>query len=119
MRKWYNKEKLTESELYILVLVEPNIVKLEELGGDIVMEEYVDEAEDVALHNGFGQSYDHEEADREAFREIAYVQGKEEGREEGIKIRNIDIARNLLNLKISISDIVKATGLTEKEIKNL
>ena len=85
MRKWYNKEKLTKSELYILALIDPNIVKLEELEGDIVMEEYVDEAEDVALHNGFGESYDHEEANLEAFREIAFLKGMEEGKEKGLQ----------------------------------
>ena len=93
------------------------------------MEEYVDEAEDVALHNGFGESYDHEEANLEAFREIAFLKGMEEGKEKGLQQgiqqgiqqgqsqSKLTIAKNLLKLNISIEDI--ATGLEVEEIKKL
>ena len=44
---------------------------------------------------------------------------KKEGRTEGTKEKTIEIARNLLNMQMSIGDISKATGLTEDEIKSL
>ena len=45
----------------------------------------------------------------------AKFEGKIEGKEE----RNIEVAKNLLNLGISVSDISKATGLSEAEINGL
>ena len=45
--------------------------------------------------------------------------GIDEGKKLGIKKRNIEVAKNLLELQMKISDIVKATGLSEKEIKAL
>ena len=47
------------------------------------------------------------------------VEGREEGRVEGEKRKAIAIARNLKSMGISISDISKATGLQEEEIKEL
>ena len=42
-----------------------------------------------------------------------------EALEKGKKEEKIEIAKNLLGLQMKISDIVKATGLTEKEIMAL
>ena len=46
-------------------------------------------------------------------------EGNEEGRVEGEKRKAIAIARNLKSMGMSISDISKATGLQEEEIKAL
>ncbi len=51
--------------------------------------------------------------------DTAYDEGKLEGIEEGIEIRNIEIAKNLLQLGLFLSDIAKATGLSEEEIEKL
>ena len=48
-------------------------------------------------------------------REGAY----DDGKEEGIKENKIEIAKNLINQKISIDVISKATGLPKEEIKTL
>ena len=44
-------------------------------------------------------------------------EGIEKGIEQGEKNKQIEIAKNMLNLNIEISLIEKATGLSEKEIK--
>ena len=44
---------------------------------------------------------------------------KSEGLELGIKEGKTEIAKNLLKLQMKISDIAKATGLSEKEINAL
>lgn len=46
-------------------------------------------------------------------------EGKEEGRQEGIKKSKIDIAKKMLAKKIDINTIIEVTGLEEKEIKKL
>ncbi len=51
--------------------------------------------------------------------EDAKKEGKSLGITEGIKKRNIEIAKNMLNMKMSIEDISKATGLTIAEIQRL
>ncbi|MCI6196450.1 MAG: hypothetical protein MR670_04375 [Prevotella sp.] len=46
-------------------------------------------------------------------------EGNEEGRVEGEKRTAIAIARNLKSMGMSISDISKATGLSEEEIDSI
>ena len=61
--------------------------------------------------------------DRQA--EIKYAmeegiqKGRTEGRAEGERNRNIEIAKNLLGMFIPIDQIKKATGLSEEEIEKL
>ena len=51
--------------------------------------------------------------------EGAKKDGIEEGKSIGIKESKLEIAQNLLNMKISVKDISKATGLTIQEIEKL
>ena len=45
--------------------------------------------------------------------------GKREGQREGQKLGIMKVARKLKQMKMSISEIREATGLTEKEIKEI
>lgn len=47
------------------------------------------------------------------------AEGKIEGKQEGIAERNIEIVRNLLAMDMPLNQIVKVTGLTQKEIEAL
>lgn len=47
------------------------------------------------------------------------IEGQKKGRISGIKEGTIKIAKNLLNMNMSIHDISKATGLSIKELKLL
>lgn len=49
----------------------------------------------------------------------ARMQGKLEGKQEGISERNLAIAQNALQMKIPVADIAKLTGLTCDEIAKL
>ena len=62
------------------------------------------------------------------FREIERLRAKarhdeaqalHHARQEGISERNIEIVQNALQMKMSIEDIAKLTGLTCKEVENL
>ena len=140
-KKWYTKgmKSLSEEEKYILALVEMDLDKLNDLGGENIMDEYVKEAEEVSFEGGVGEAYDKEWALRDqGYRDglsqgkaegkaEGFSQGKVEGREEGraegktegINERNLEIAKNLLENKVDISIIVSSTGLTEDEINSL
>lgn len=112
-KKWYTKgiKSLSEEEKYILALVEMDLDKLNDLGGDIVMDEYVKEAEEVSFEGGVGEAYDKEWALRD--------QGYREGMSQGKSKEKIEIAKNLLKNKVDISIIASSTGLTEEEINSL
>ena len=128
-KKWYTKgmKSLSEEEKYILALVEMDLNKLNDLGGENIMDEYVKEAEEVSFEGGVGEAYDKEWALRDQGYRDGLSQGKAEGREEGKaegisegkNERNIEIARNMLKDNISVESISKYTSLSIDEIKNL
>ena len=132
-KKWYTKgmKSLSEEEKYILALVEMDLNKLNDLGGENIMDEYVKEAEEVSFEGGVGEAYDKEWALRDqGYRDgllqgkaegkaEGFSQGKAEGKAEGINDRNFEIAKNLLKNKVDISIIASSTGLTEEEINSL
>ena len=104
-KKWYTKgiKSLSEEEKYILALVEMDLDKLNDLGGENIMDEYVKEAEEVSFEGGVGEAYDKEWALRD--------EGKREGKKE--------IAKNMLNEGRDINIITKCTGLTNEDINAL
>ena len=136
-KKWYTKgmKSLSEEEKYILALVEMDLDKLNDLGGENIMDEYVKEAEEVSFEGGVGEAYDKEWALRDQGYRDGLSQGKAEGKAEGFsqgkaegKIEGFsqgkveskkEIAKNLLKNKVDISIIVSSTGLSEEEINSL
>ena len=120
-KKWYTKgmKSLSEEEKYILALVEMDLDKLNDLGGENIMDEYVKEAEEVSFEGGVGEAYDKEWALRDQGYRDGLSQGKAEGKAEGINDRNFEIAKNLLKNKVNISIIASSTGLSEEEINSL
>ena len=58
-------KSLSEEEKYILALVEMDLDKLNDLGGENIMDEYVKEAEEVSFEGGVGEAYDKEWALRD------------------------------------------------------
>lgn len=112
-KKWYTKgmKSLSEEEKYILALVEMDLDKLNDLGGENIMDEYVKKAEEVSFEGGVGEAYDKEWALRD--------QGYREGMSQGKSKEKIEIAKNLLKNNVDISVIASSTGLTEDEINSL
>ena len=136
-KKWYTKgmKSLSEEEKYILALVEMDLDKLNDLGGENIMDEYVKEAEEVSFEGGVGEAYDKEWALRDQGYRDGLSQGKAEGKAEGFSQgkaegnaegrtegkseRNIEIARNMLSKAMEVELISEITGLSIEEIKNL
>ena len=124
-KKWYTKgmKSLSEEEKYILALVEMDLDKLNDLGGENIMDEYMKEAEEVSFEGGVGEAYDKEWALRDQGYRDGLSQGKAEGKIEGFsqgKIENKkEIAKNMLNEGIDINIIIKCTGLTNEDINAL
>ena len=75
-------KSLSEEEKYILALVEMDLDKLNSLGGDTVMDEYVKEAEEVSFEGGVGEAYDKEWA----LRDQGYRAGVCDGADQAISV---------------------------------
>ena len=120
-KKWYTKgmKSLSEEEKYILALVEMDLDKLNDLGGENIMDEYVKEAEEVSFEGGVGEAYDKEWALRDQEYRDGLSQGKAEGKIEGFSQGKVEIAKNMLKDNIPVESISKYTSLSIDEIKNL
>ena len=124
-KKWYTKgmKSLSEEEKYILALVEMDLDKLNDLGGENIMDEYLKEAEEVSFEGGVGEAYDKEWALRDQGYRDGLSQGKVEGKAEGISQGKSEskkeIAKNMLSKAMEVELISEITGLSIEEIKNL
>ena len=116
INKCYNKGKLDKLESFIMALIEKDvdIAKKYALGDEIV-KDYIKEATTTSFDNGFGESYDHEYADREQ----SYNDGYDEGIETGSRKSKIEIAKSLLKNNIDINIIIDSTGITKEELNKL
>ena len=80
------------------------------------------ESEKLWLDDDFGLVYDNEIMQKKMIntaRSWGYDDGKADGLEEGAKAKEIEIAKNLLNIGTSKEDIIKVTGLSKEELENL
>ena len=60
-----------------------------------------------------------EEEEREIIHNTELEEAKEQGIEQGIEQRNIEIAKNLIKENINIELISKTTGLSIEEVKKI
>ena len=116
-----------KEEAYLSLFTATSYEELREIAGDDKEAlKIVDELERLGIDDKFGVVYDNEMMQKKMIntaRNWGYDDGKEagkaEGLEEGAKAKEIEIAKNLLNMGISKENIIKATNLSEEEINNL
>ncbi len=72
----------------------------------------------LGLDDEFGAYYDAEIVHRKEINS-ARSDGRKEGRKEGANNEKKSIAKNLLKMNLSVKDIMKATGLSKKQITAL
>ena len=116
-----------KEEAYLSLFTATSYEELREIAGnDKEALKIVDELERLGLDDKFGVVYDNEMMQKKMIntaRNWGYDDGKEagkaEGLEEGAKAKEIEIAKNLLNMGISKENIIKATNLSEEEINKL
>ena len=75
---------------------------------------YMDKLKELGIDDEFGAYYDAEIVHRKEIN-TARSDGKKEGR----KDTATSIAKNLLKMNLSVKDIMKATGLSKKQITTL
>ena len=112
-----------KEEAYLSLFTANSYEELREIAGDDKEAlKIVDELERLGLDDKFGLVYDNEIMQKKMIntaRNWGYDDGKADGLEEGAKAKEIEIAKNLLNIGTPKEDIIKVTGLSEDEINNL
>ena len=121
--KYYNNDKLTKLEKYMLML---KLRKREELlevsKGDKSMSEVYKKLDDLSKDKYYALLYDEEEKkayENKCILEDAIEDSYSSGLNHGVSNEKINIAKNLLKKNMSIEDISDVTGLTIEEINNL
>ena len=102
-------------ETYLSMLIAESYEEMEKIIGDlkegrIIMEKL----KELGLDDEFGAYYDAEIVHRKDINSA-----RNDGRKEGRKESATSIAKNLLNMNLSVKDVMKATGLKQKDIKLL
>ena len=117
LEKYYNNgiESLSKLEKVLVMFQITSKKELREIAkGDADLENMADIIEDLNEDEEIIGQYDKEKMDAWMHR-VGINQARKEGLEQGKK----EIALNMLNMKMSIADISKATGLSEKDIEEL
>ncbi|MBQ4262829.1 MAG: hypothetical protein IJB83_01105, partial [Bacilli bacterium] len=114
----YTKNTYGKYKYLKMITIENKEDLLDYTEGDSIMEEYAKELLKVNDLNIYNDILTKEEDDI-LIRESEKLFARDEGKEEGIEERNIEIARNMLNMKLDLEVISKATGLSIEEIKEL
>ena len=112
-----------KEEAYLSLFTATSYEELREIAGDDKEAlKVVDELERLGLDDKFGVVYDNEMMQKKMIntaRNWGYDDGKADGKVEGAKAKEIEIAKNFLKDGIPIEVISKNTGLSIEELKNL
>ena len=121
LEKYYTNgiESLSKLEKVLVMFQITSLKELREIAkGDEDLENMADIIEDLNEDEEIIGQYDKEKMDAWMHR-VGLNQARKEGLEQGSNNKAKEIALNMLNMKMSIADISKATGLSEKDIEEL
>ena len=102
-------------ETYLSMLTAESYEEMERIVGDLKEGKIImEKLKELGLDDEFGAYYDAEIVHRKEINSA-----RSDGRKEGKKETATSIAKNLLNIGLPINDIMKATGLSKKQITML
>ena len=106
-------------ETYLSMLTAKSYEEMEKIVGDLKEEKIImEKLKELGLDDKFGMYYDAEIVHKMEVNS-ARSDGRKEGRKEGAKEKEKSIAKNLINMGLSKQDVMKATGLSKKQITML
>ena len=106
-------------ETYLSMLTAESYEEMERIVGDLKEGKIImEKLKELGLDDEFGAYYDAEIVHRKEINS-ARSDGRKEGRKEGANNEKKSIAKNLLKMNLSVKDIMKATGLSKKQITAL
>ena len=123
MKFWYNEDKENIEKYKYFIMMDLDKNDLEKLSkSDWVVNKYMNVMEKLnklPKYIEFISAEEDERKMRNTIKRIAREEGLEEGREEGEKNRNLEIAKKMKEDNVDILVISKYTGLSNEEIKNI
>lgn len=102
-------------ETYLSMLTAESYSEMEKTIGNLKEGKIImDKLKELGLDDEFGAIYD-----EEIVHKMEINSARSDGKKEGAKEREKSIAKNLLKMNLSVKDIMKATGLSKKQITAL
>ena len=125
--KYLNEEELTKLDKELVILMLDDYLEIKKLaeGDEELMEvsekvyELTDNIDNIGLYDPEKRRKEEEALKIEYHSNKAREEGIEEGLEQGTSNEKKSIAKNLLNMNVSVKDIMKATGLPKKQVLSL
>ena len=125
--KYLNEEELTKLDKELVILMLDDYLEIKKIaeGDDELMEvadklyELTDNINNIGLYDPEKRREEEEALKIEYHSNIAREEGIEQGIEQGVTSEKKSIAKNLLKMNLSVKDIIKATGLSKKQITML
>ena len=125
--KYLNEEELTKLDKELVILMLDDYLEIKKIaeGDDELMEvadklyELTDNINNIGLYDPEKRREEEEALKIEYHSNIAREEGIEQGIEQGVTSEKKSIAKNLLKMNLSVKDIMKATGLSKKQITML
>ncbi len=106
-------------ETFLSMLTAESYEEMERIVGDLKEGKLImEKLKELGLDDEFGAIYDEEIVHKMEINS-ARSDGRKEGRKEGATNEKKSIAKNLLKMNLSVKDIMKATGLSKKQITML
>ena len=123
---YYNEGNRNKEVIWYTMLIARTFSELYELARQVLDEDKVQKLMEAVINMSKDEFIIHEWQKEKMDAlvkhnelEGAKKQGIKEGKSIGIKENKLEIAKNLLNMKMSIEDISKATGLTIQDIQKM
>ncbi|HIT38010.1 MAG TPA: hypothetical protein IAB59_06015, partial [Candidatus Onthousia faecipullorum] len=108
-----------KEEAYLSLFTATSYEELREIAGDDKEAlKIVDELERLGLDDKFGLAYDNEIMQKKMIN-TARSWGYDDGKEDGARAKEIEIAKNLLKNEVSIDIVSESTGLSVEELNKL
>ena len=125
--KYEQGSKLNKLEKELLILTLKKVEEINKLSeGDEELMEVARSLKDITYDiNTVGLYYEDEERKRventkiKYYEELALKKGEKRGLKMGLEQGKLETAKNLIAMNLPLKDIVKATGLSEKQIQKL
>ena len=122
--KYLNEEGLTKLDKELVILMLDDYLEIKKIaeGDEELMEvakklyELTDNINNIGLYDPEKRREEEEALKIEYHSNIAREEGIEQGIEQGVTSEKKSIAKNLLKMNLSVKDIMKATGLSKKQI---
>ena len=123
LEKYLNGNRLSKLEKYLVTLPLRNKKDLDKVSeGDDILVEAVTEIKRMTYDLDKVGLYDIEE-DRKRLEKTGLIaaeqKGERRGEKRGIEQGKLETAKNLIAMKLPLKDVVKATGLSEKQVRKL